>query len=198
MAKRRRKRTHRRTRTRTRTRTVTRYRTRAPARRRRRRGGSRGGGHSLMPPKHELYDMAGAAAYGFLEGEAKKDANFFLNKLPKPITPLGYAGNVAIAARLANHFFVRSPLLGSFARGVACVAAYQIARQGKLFDNSEAVPTISGDDDDIAGELDDSMMGALAAEGEGIYGDDDDDIGDANETMSGDEEIPVLGLDEED
>lgn len=178
MAKRRKKRA----RARTRTKTVTKYRTRSVARRGRSRGRRRGGGGGMlggiMPSRHELYDMAGAGAYGLLEKKAREDANFFVHKVvaKSPLPSLGMAGNVALAARLANKFAFKSPLLGHLAQGAACVAIYQMARQGKTFDNVQPF-VVQGDGDDIAGYVDEETMGALAADADAyeLDGGDEDD-----------------------
>jgi hypothetical protein len=163
------------------TRTITKYRTRsAPKRARRRRGGGGRSSGGLMPGREELYNMGVAAAYGAIERKAKTDQTFFLNGLlaKSPLPMLGFAGNVAVAARLVNHFAFRHPMLRRFANVTAEIAAYQIGRQGALF-TTVAPFTVAGDgydDDQLAGELD---MGALAADADAHelegYGDDDDD-----------------------
>jgi len=200
MAKRRKKRaSHRR---KTRTRTITKYRTRHVGGRRRRSGRRRhhGGGGALMPSRDEMYNMGTAAVYGFIEGKAKKDDSFFLNKLVQksPIPQIGFAGNVALAARLVNGFVFRHPLLRRFGNVTAEIAFYQMGRQGGLF-SSVAPFTVQGEDDDIAGEIDDSTMGALAADADAhelegdfdVEGDFEDGLGedpDALEVMAGEEE----------
>lgn len=149
-----------------------------------------------------MYNMGTAAVYGFIEGKAKKDDSFFLNKLVQksPIPQLGFTGNVALAARLVNAFLFHHPMLGRFSNVTAEIAAYQIGRQGALF-SSVAPFTVQGEDDDgsIAGEIDDATMGALAADANAVdlegdfdvEGDFDDGLGedpDALEVMAGEDD----------
>lgn len=184
MAKRRKKRAAPR-RTRTRTITKTRYRSRSAPKSRRRRGGGRRHSGGLMPSRDEMYDMGAAAVFGLAERKAKADQTFILNTLvgKSPVPQIGFAGNVAVAARLVNRFAIKHPMLGRFARVTAQIAAYQIARQGALF-TSVAPFTVSGefDDDQLAGDLD---MGALAADADAHeldgYDDDDDAMGGLND-----------------
>jgi hypothetical protein len=189
MAKRRKKRAGKR-----RTRTVTVHKTRRVyvKRARRRRGGGRSHSSGLMPSRDEMYDMGAAAVFGLAERKAKADQSFILNTLAQksPVPQIGFAGNVAVAARLVNRFAFHHPMLGRFARVTAQIAAYQIARQGSLF-TSVAPFTVSGewDDDQLAGDLD---VGALAADADAheIEGYDDDDA------MSGLDDEMVDNIDE--
>lgn len=177
----------------TRTRTITKYKYRSRAKRgggrRRRRSG--GGGGGIVPSRDELYDMAAAGVYGLVERKAKADQSFFLNTLvaKTPIPQLGFAGNIAVAARLANKFAFHHPMLKRFASVTAQIAIYQMARQGAVF-TSVAPFTVSGelDDDGIAGELDDETMGALAADADAMDLEGDDEVGDemADDAMMGD------------
>jgi hypothetical protein len=162
-------------------------------RRRRRGGGGRrrgGGGGGIMPSHDEMKDMAAAGVYGFLEGKAKKDDSFILNKLAakSPLPMIGFTGNVALAARIANRYIVHNPMLGRFAQVTGLIACYQMARQGSLF-TTVAPFTVSGelDDDAMAGELDDDAMGALAADADAhnLEGDFDDGI-------EGDEGLDIM------
>ena len=127
-----------------------------PARRRRHHRRSSGGGvGSFLPTGDELKLMAGAGLYGYLEGKAKADADFFLNKVPKPIAALGFAGNTALALYIAGHL-TRNRWVKLAARSTAMVAAYQIGRKGEAFKSGTDVFSISGyDDDDVARQLED-------------------------------------------
>jgi hypothetical protein len=168
-----------------RTRTVTKYRTRsAPKRRgRRRRGGGGGGGGGLMPSRDQMYNMGAAAVFGFIERKAKTDQSFIANTIvsKSPIPQLGFAGNLAVAAKLVNHFAFRHPLLNRFANVTAEIFAYQVGRSGALPASVQPF-TVSGeyDEDQLAGDLD---VGALAADA------------DAHELDGYDDEIS--GLDDE-
>jgi hypothetical protein len=160
--------------------TATRYRTRAPAKRHRRRRsggfGGGGGGGGLIPNKQELTQYAMAAGIGFLEGKAKDDA-FFLNKIPKPIVQLGWLGNLALIARVANKMLIHKPILGQLAHTAGMITAYQIGRQGKVFTQATKPESIAGDD---------WQTGALDVD---IEGDDDDDI-------EGDDDVEGIQYDE--
>ena len=114
-------------------------------------------------------DAAGAAIYGVLETKAKADPANVLNKLPRPIAQLGYAGGTAFALHLINAFFVKNRYLGHVVNGITSVAAYQMGRLGGLPTSADAIFSVAGDDG--MGALDDADMGALAAEASG-YGDD--------------------------
>lgn len=159
----------------------------APRRRRsaprRRRVSRRGGGGGVFGGI-EWKSMAGAAAYGFLERQAveKKD-EALLRKMPLFAPQVGYAGCSAIAA----HFLGKQVggtiggLLRAYARGTFDVAAYKLARHGKLYENEsdalEALTSLSGDDDmgwddpdEVGIELEGDDIGYGA---DGIAGDDD-------------------------
>ena len=130
---------------------------RSGGRRRRGGGGSRGG--FLGFSRADLEQMAGCALYGFAEGKAKADGEFVLNKLPKPIDAIGYAGNVALAATLVNKFLFRNHYLAVFAKSSANIAAYQMGRKGGTFTAGDEIFVISGVDDDMLSEQE---LGALA------------------------------------
>ena len=115
-------------------------------------------------------DAAGAAIYGMLETKAKADATNFLNKIPRPIAQLGYAGGTAIALHLLNTFFVKNRYLGHVVNGITAVAAYQMGRAGGLPTTADAIFSVAGDGDDMLSGMD---MGALAEEA----GYDGDDVG---------------------
>jgi hypothetical protein len=132
---------------------------------RRRHGG--GGGGGLLPNKHELIQLAATGVYGFLETKAKADANFLLNKVPKLVPQLGYAGNVALIARVANKFLFRNKYLALLGNAAAHAFMYQVGREGGLPKDTN-VFAISGDEDEHFlgdGYLEDDELGALAAEG---------------------------------
>jgi len=161
---------------------------------RRRRSGGGGGGGSIfaplgLPSKSEAMSVAGAGVYGWLETQAKSDANHFLFKIPKPIPQLGFAGGVALAAYVVNRHVLKSPYLRAFANGAASVALYKMMGQAGgpgLFDKSDAIQGLStyGVEGDM---LDDDMMGALEAEGDYV-GDDDEE----GALVEGDEGLPEL------
>jgi len=185
MAKRRKKRAH--SRRRASTRTITKWRTRS-APKHRRRGRRRGGGGSiggLMPSRDQMYNMGAAAVYGVLERKAKEDQTFFANSIvaKSPIPQLGFAGNLAVAMKLVNHFAFRHPMLNRMANVTAEIAAYQIGRKGELF-KDVSVFTVAGeyDDDQLAGDLD---VGALAADADAheLEGYDDDAMSGVSEEM---------------
>lgn len=132
---------------RTRTRTITRTRTRTVARRPSRRRSSFGGG--WLPPADDMKDMAGAYAYGHFEKAARDDDKHWLRKVPKPIDALGFTGNVgAIAWIIAK--VTRNPIARHFAKGTLDVAAYKLARRGKMYDKATDGMDLGdiGDDDD--------------------------------------------------
>jgi hypothetical protein len=87
--------------------------------------------------------IVGAAIYGVIEDKAKADPAFIANKLPKPIAGLGFAGNTALALYLLG-YFTRNRIVKLGARSVAAVAAYQLARNKKLFAAGTDIPTLSG------------------------------------------------------
>ncbi len=116
--------------------------------------------------------MVASAALGFLESTAAKDANNILNKIPRPIAQLGYTGGTAAALYLANMVFPH-PWLRAALAATSDIAAYQMGRQGGMFQAAAAPLTISGfghgeehvlDDHDI-GELADEHVGTLSTDG---------------------------------
>lgn len=137
------------------------------ARRSHRRHSSSGG---LFPNRHEMYTLGGAAAYGWLEAKAAADPTFLLNKIPRPIAQLGYAGNIALAGRIIHKYAFKNEWVKRISDAAGLIAAYKIGKSGSLFSQAD---TIEGDNymegDD---ELDAPDMGALSAEGE-MAGDDD-------------------------
>jgi hypothetical protein len=100
-----------------------------------------------VPSGNELMELGATALYGFLESKAKADPAFMLNKVPQPVTQLGYAGNIALIARVANKMFVKNKWLGLFASGAAHAAMYQLGRRGALATDTQ-VFSIAGDNDE--------------------------------------------------
>lgn len=111
--------------------------------------------------------MAAAGGYGWLENKSKADATFFLNKLPKPINQIGFAGNTALALYVAAHF-TKNKWVRLLARGTAVVAAYQLGRKGAVFASGTDVFTISGGWEEQA--IEDHLMGHLNPEGTQMQG----------------------------
>lgn len=153
---------------------IVRHRSHAPARRRRRHH-SGGGVSSIIPSGQELKELAATGIYGFLETKAKADPTFLLNKIPQPVTQLGYAGNVALVLRAANKLFIKNSWLGLLASGAAHAAMYQMGRRGGLATDTN-VFSIAGegylghDGYDMEGDY----LEGLAAEGLDVSGTDFD------------------------
>lgn len=166
---------------------------------RRRSGGGNGGRlFGIGPTKSTQMDILGAGAYGFLEGKAKADPTFILNKIPRPVAQLGFSGGTALALYVANKFVLKNKYVEHLANGAASVAMYQMGRQGSVFTSSADVFVVSGEGDyDMGGEIDDATMGALAAEGDYVGGDDDDIGADEDDLVGYDdmEGIPTMGVD---
>ncbi len=120
-------------------------------------------------------ELGATALYGFLESKAKADPAFALNKVPQPVTQLGYAGNIALIARVANKMFVRNKWLGLFASGAAHAAMYQLGRRGALAADT-AIFSIAGEGylGHDGYDMDGDALEGLAAEGEGMSGTDFD------------------------
>ena len=109
-----------------------------------------------------------------METKAKADPAFLLNKIPQPITGLGYAGNIALILRVANKMFVKNRWLGLLASGAAHAAMYQLGRRGTLAADTN-IFSIAGDEGHYMGEDmgEDSAMGdldGLAVEGDNLSG----------------------------
>lgn len=129
----------------------------------------RSGGHTasgLNAIKHDAPKMIAGLIYGKLEGLAASDANFVLNKIPKPLAQVGYTGNVALALYLLS-MFVKHPYVKLGASTAATIAAYKIGKAGKLYDNATTVG-MAYDGDELSGgverAIDAATMGALDAE----------------------------------
>jgi hypothetical protein len=131
---------------------------------RRRRSGFHGGGSGLSAVKQDIPRMLMAAVYGAAEAKAVKDDAFLLNKVPRPITALGYTGNIAGALYLAS-MFVKHPYVRLGASVVATIATYKLGKNGGAFQTSDK--TSIGDDNFLEGDeqvIDEHVMGALEAE----------------------------------
>lgn len=130
--------------------------------RRRHHGG--GGGSGLSAVKQDVPRMLMAAAYGKAEALAVKDDSFILNKVPRPITALGYTGNIAGALYIAS-MFIKNPYVRLGASVVATIATYKLGKNGGPFQTSDK--TSIGDDNFLEGDehvIDEHVMGALNAE----------------------------------
>lgn len=125
---------------------------------------SHGGGAGLIPNRHELYTLAGAAAYGWLESKAASDPAFLMNKIPRPIAQLGYAGNIALAGRIINRYAFKNEWVLRIANAAGLIAAYKMGKSGALATQADTVEGgyLEGDED----HLDAPDIGALSAEGE--------------------------------
>lgn len=123
---------------------VRRRRAASPVRRRRRSSGSVG----WIPPKEDLFDMAGAGAYGYLEKQAAADTagGHFLYKIPKPIDAVGFTGNVGIAAWVV-YKLTKNKIARHFAKGTLDVAAYKLFRRGKAYTEGSEGLDLSGEDE---------------------------------------------------
>lgn len=143
--------------------------TRRVGRRRGRRGG--GGGYGLKPSGEDIKLFAASAAIGFIETKAKADANFLLNKVPKPVNALGYTGNLALVLWVASHF-MKNKWLRLGARSAASITAYHIGRMGKPFSSGTEFFTVAGwSDEEVASALENAAsMGALNPEGDNMPG----------------------------
>lgn len=135
---------------------------RRSSRRRHHAGGA--GGRGVAAIKQDATLMVVAGLYGLAESKAKSDATFILNKLPKPVAQLGFAGNTALALYLAT-MLTPNKYVRLAARGVAMVAAYQLGKNGGAFSSgTQILGEVDGDDERI---IDAHVMGALEAEGGG-------------------------------
>ena len=126
-----------------------------------------------MPGSEDIKLFVAGAAIGKLEAMAKADANFALNKVPRPVTQLGYTGGTALALWVASKFVGGS--IGHYARlgarAAATIALYQIGSKGGSPGTS--VLSLSGWEDEISGPefvIEDGSMGALSAEGDAMSG----------------------------
>lgn len=148
---------------------------RATSKKRRRGGGRRASGFFAGV---EWMDMAGAAAYGLAEKQVgEKGDQALLKKLPLFYEGIGYAGCSAILAHFAGKQLggTIGKALRHYAKGTFDVAAYKLAKHGKLYaSKDEADAALAGDDDlgydDDLGADDDEI-------GIELEGDEGDEVG---------------------
>jgi hypothetical protein len=138
---------------------------RAPAKRTQRRGRRtvhRGSG-PIAAVKHDMPMMVAGAIYGVIEGKAKEDDAFFLNKLPRPLDALGYTGNVAVMLYLAQAA-TGNRHVKTLTSAVATIAAYKLGRNKGAFTTADktSIGHDHGSDEHV---IEDHVMGALEAEG---------------------------------
>ena len=126
-------------------------------------GGGGGVGSGWLPPTEDLWNAAGAGAYGFLErawkaGPAKDGSRnigySIIEALPKPVDSAGLTGNVALSfwgiAKLT-----RNKWAGRLAKGTLAVAFYKLGARGEAFKNATDVSGLPAgignyDDDDTS------------------------------------------------
>lgn len=148
----------------TRTRTVTKVVTVA----RRSKGGGGGFGGGWLPPKDDLWDIAGAGTYGVLERQFKagKDKGGIgytvLNAVPKFVDALGFTGNVGLVAwgvaKVTKNKYARH-----FAKGTLSVAAYKLGAKGEMYKKADELSGLPAS----IGSLDQEVArGAAAADAE--------------------------------
>lgn len=148
----------------TRTRTVT----KVKVVRRNSGGGGFGGG--WLPPKDDLWDIAGAGTYGVLERQFKagKDKGGIgytvLNAVPKFVDALGFTGNVGLVAwgvaKVTKNKYARH-----FAKGTLSVAAYKLGAKGEMYKKADELSGLPAS----IGSLDQEVArGAAAADAESI------------------------------
>lgn len=95
-------------------------------------GGIRGGLRRLLPTADEAISAGTAGVYGFFEGQASKDKDHLLSKMPVPIASIGRSGTVGVGLWILGAL-TRRRIVRSMARGVVDVAAYQILRRSSPF-----------------------------------------------------------------
>lgn len=147
----------------------------------RRKAGRRSGSSSmagLVPSKEEMIDLATATGYGWAEQKALAEADFALNKVPRPVDQIGYTGNIALMSRLAYHFTRWAPFK-HLARVTGHIATYHIGRNGGLFpDKTGAATPTPFTPSEPAKEARAAPAAATAppAATSGVEGEDDDDL----------------------
>jgi hypothetical protein len=104
------------------------------ARRYARRHGRRAIGlaRAILPTVPEAVSIGTAALYGKLEGDAAKNKEHILLKVPTPLAIVGRSGNIAVAAWLLGAV-TRQPLVRAAATGLVDVAAYQMTRRPEAY-----------------------------------------------------------------
>ena len=135
--------------------------------RKRSHGFGSGGGRGMSAVKSDVPRMVAAAIYGKVESLAAADADFALNKIPRPIAALGYTGNISAMLYLAT-LFTGNKYVRLGASVTATIASYKLGKQGKLYASSDTT-TIGADygGDAMEGDervIDEHVMGALDAE----------------------------------
>lgn len=149
----------------------------------RRGGGRRRSGGGLMGGL-DFKGMIGAGAYGMLEKQvAEKGEEAILKKVPLFFDGIGYAGCAGIIAHIIgrNVGGVVGQAARHFSDGTLKVAAYKLAKNGKLYESkAEAEAALAGDDDlsgddEIGFELEGDELGddEVGYGADGIAGDDD-------------------------
>lgn len=142
---------------------------------RRRVGG--GGGRGILSGI-DYKNMAGAGAYGWLEKQASAGGDAaYLKKVPLFFEGIGYAGCTAILAHIIgkNVGGTVGKLARHFAAGTFDVAAYKLAKNGKLYESKEeAEAALAGDEIDDVG-YDDEV--GIELEGDDEISGDDDEVG---------------------
>lgn len=156
----------------------------------------------LVPSKPELYDLVGTAAFAAAERKAAAEPDFVINKVPRPIDAIGWAGNLALMARIgafaARKFLpaIAKPLR-HFATGAGHVATYQLMRNGKLFEaGGAAAPWAGPDSAPAAGTAPpaaDKKAEAPSSSSPSTAGYDDDDLDVAGLAADMDEEDELAG-----
>lgn len=141
-------------------------------RRSHRRHSSGGGGIGGGGMNTDLILAGGGLAFGFLERKMKGDANFFLNKVPTPISFLGKTGNLTVGAYLASYLLPGKwkKHAKTAARIGAVITAYQLGRKGEAFKEGADFFAISGFEDADEHMLGDAEMDDIAGEMDALEG----------------------------
>jgi hypothetical protein len=136
-------------------------------------GGRRGGFLSGI----EWKDMAGAAAYGYLENQVKeKPADALLKKVPLFYAGIGYAGCLGLLAHFAGKQMggAAGAALRHLSKGTLDVAAYKLMRNGELYkDEAAADAALAGDEMGFGALGDDAEVG-FTDDPDAVSGDDDE------------------------
>lgn len=144
----------------------------APARRR--SGGGRRGG---LMSGIEWKDMAGAAAYGWMENQVKeKGDEALLKKVPLFFHGIGYAGCLGVLAHFAGKQVggAAGAALRHLSKGTLDVAAYKLMRNGELYkDEAAATSALAGDGEVGYGAIEGVEVG-FSTDPDEISGDDDE------------------------
>lgn len=137
-------------------------------------GGRRGGFLSGI----EWKDMAGAAAYGYLENQVKeKGDEAILKKVPLFFDGIGYAGCLGLLAHFAGKQIggAAGSALRHLSKGTLDVAAYKLMRNGELYkDKAAADAALAGDEMGYGALGDDAEVG-FTDDPDSVSGDGDGD-----------------------